>query len=724
MEQPPKNQSNLDDGLVRDVTQGKIPSNEQLLHAMNSTKHALQEQMDGNPQLDEKGRRIISAAEALVDSTGGMIAEKNSDEAIQRFALHAVEIAQRIKMEGDLKGGKVKEALHRISDFAPNIRRMISDLSISTEFREFIIEIISISEEIFTQLKQKIAEGEQPVEEIKELPEISEDEKRRLSEKLTSLFVKIGQNPSFKTWRQQFFHLFDYFRDSRIDPAINPEFRSDLSKLYNEGVELLQRFLPEGEKFDLKRLQQRFWELYDQLYQNSEIQRLFYDLRDWSDQLVETPELAKKEEITSQGIDLVGNCVNLVRNQFGDQIKSVITDAKDVLLKFGDDVWSKRMKESWQNIRHAVSGSLIQTLSQLRHLVLPLFQTIDTRLPLPSIHQTTETFNYSLDKIVLRSKHIQLDDVTLHITMGLKELLRLSIHVKNFGVTVDSMHFSYERTAPPKWCDQGICSADLKASDIFLEWAVLATGSQPPKFKLDRVVVDISKFDLDVKDAGHKFIDQMIIGLFSEDLCLNAQKAVEEALRHHASFLTKGFDDFFIDQMLYLSPPPFPTTFSQEDSSSPKADSSEQESFQEPSSSSQKADSSQQESFQEPSSSSPKADSSEQESFQEPSSSSQKADSSQQESSQEASNPPFSLKEYSTPAGSDSQQAAHEPDTMLPATHPKHVDWDLYRKDDQTTGPGLPDGPQLESSHSGMPEQAKRHIQACELTSLPSTFSA
>jgi len=257
--------------------------------------------------------------------------------------------------------------------------------------------------------------------------------------------------------------------------------------------------------------------------------------------------------------------------------------------------------------------------------------------------------------------------------------------VRNFGVVVDSMHFSFERTAAPKWADQGTCSADLKASDIYLEWAIHATGPNPPRFKLDRVVVDISKFDVEVKEAGHKFIDQMIIGLFSEDLRLNAQKAVEDSLRHHSAFLTKSFDDFFVDQMFYLSPPPF---------SAPDSDSGDDTSDSERS---------------------------------RPTRQDSSRESTHQPSSQEGSSGvPFALKDYSAQGSDQDAQHGSAPQlsSMLPETRPQHVDWDLYKKKEPTSDPGLPEGPHWESSHSGMPVQAKRHLQACELEKLPDTFSA
>jgi hypothetical protein len=266
--------------------------------------------------------------------------------------------------------------------------------------------------------------------------------------------------------------------------------------------------------------------------------------------------------------------------------------------KYADQILHRDIPE----FRQAISGSIVHSLGQLRYIAMPLLQGFAAEIPLPKIEGSTDSSHYTLDNIVLRGNQVSLDDMSLGLKVGLKDMFRMVLTVKNFKLSLSDFHFTYDKTSAPKWHDEGVVSAEVRMPRFKLAWAVkeervhttattapkstaealamTATGpaaaalavpvaepastpeptvtsehtSTPaPRLELEQVVARIRRLDIKLAEARHKTLDRMVLGLFAGAIRSRAQAALDDTLRRHADSLTEKFNFFFEKAVI---PPP------------------------------------------------------------------------------------------------------------------------------------------------------------------------
>jgi hypothetical protein len=513
---------------------------------MENTQKVLQEQREKNEKLDEKGRRMAQAAENMIRTTSCILQDYNSDEALQRFTEHAKEIAERIKTEANMKSGKIKEALDSLASMAPKIRSFIYDLFTNVEFRGLIVDWLSLFDSIFS----RVAKESDNVNEA--INQVTEEDKRRMTQKLTEFLVKIGENSKWKAHRQDLLQLFDYFREQAEERGIDPGFRTELSGLYYEGLQILQRFV---DNRDLRPLHDSFWNLYREISSNEDARNYFSELKDWADRVVGNTASANSEVVVDQGMSLIGRGVHIVRDRYGEKIEKLFKEAKWILEKLGENKYAQEMKQDIWEFREAFSGSLLQVVGQMRYIALPVLREFIAQLPLPKISHSDETTNYTIDNMYLKGKELRIEDVSLYLKVSTTDLLELIVSVRDLKLSLSDIHFTYERTAIPKFSDQGICSADIRIPKMVLRWTVKEQDKgRPPRFQFEKMSTYFETVNINIEQAKHKLIDQVILTFMAGNIKASAQASLEESLKKQADLLSAKFDKFFIEQLVIPSP--------------------------------------------------------------------------------------------------------------------------------------------------------------------------
>jgi len=274
------------------------------------------------------------------------------------------------------------------------------------------------------------------------------------------------------------------------------------------------------------------------------------------DTVVKNPNAAHSQQTVDEGLKLIEKGKTIVTEKYGDKIRDVLRQIKSELQQLGQDKYAREMKEGLKDVRSAISGSVIGTLGQLRHIALPLFKEFVAELPLPPITETTDSSTYTIDHMTLKGKELGVDDISLYLQLSTKDLVELIITVRSLNVTISDIHFTYERTSMPKFSDEGICSADISIPRLRLRWVVRehSAEGQPPKFEFDSVQTNFDTVNIRIEEAKHKLLDKLILGFMSTTIKTRAQASLEETLKKQANTLSESFDKVFIQQLTIPAP--------------------------------------------------------------------------------------------------------------------------------------------------------------------------
>jgi hypothetical protein len=547
---------NVNVSLEGSKGQVPLPSNEKILEATSQAKQTMEYERQNNPNLNTKGQSILKAAENLTGATGQMIQEKNADEAFQNFGQHCMEVANRVKKEAEGKQGEIKKAFDRLSNILPRLQGIITQMFTSVDSRKLALEFFSALSDIMGTVSETAKEAPQAQTPAQTFDKLSRDDKRKIVQRLADLYARVGENQAMRDFRQEMFDLYDFFRSENPAEQVDPALKNDLTQLSNEARDLLQRFVP-GK--DLQAINGQFWSLYSRMNSDPQVQNFFYEMRQWGDNIVSNPAMARDSSQVDKCVDLLDQGDSLIREKYYDDLRSLCYELKEVFACMAQDKFSLQMKGSMMEFREAISGSIVQTLGQLRHVAIPLFKSAVVELPIPRIEGTTDTSKYTLDHMVIKGKELGLEDVSLQLKVGLKDMFRLVLKVKNLQFSVSEINFTYERTSMPKWHDQGVCSATLYMPKFKLRWYVREDKGQAPHFEMDEIFCRIRRFDVSIEEANHKLLDKMIVGLFSGIARTRAENALNESLRKNGDQLTQKFNEFFIEKAVI--PPPSSSSF-------------------------------------------------------------------------------------------------------------------------------------------------------------------
>jgi len=227
------------------ISQGEIPSNEQLSQTILQTKEIIDESAK-EAQLDTQGQKLVSDVKEVLDSAQHILVEKNPDEKLQSLVHHTQQLKEEIESQAKSAQSQVSSKLPSTSDLKKdaldlfNYSKDIAFLTIrSSEFRAFMVDLIQFFQQILSsstkhlqKATDKITEGvisdvkegtplSSTKEEVKEVigevkEEIkeqtksmwSEDQKDEYYRRFQSLIERINHSKEFRSALDKFLESF------------------------------------------------------------------------------------------------------------------------------------------------------------------------------------------------------------------------------------------------------------------------------------------------------------------------------------------------------------------------------------------------------------------------------------------------------------------------------------------------------------------------------------
>jgi regulator of replication initiation timing len=418
-----------------------------------------------------------------------------------------------------------------MSGIASNLRTLLKRFFTSMDARSTIWEMSSMLDTLFAVAKET-------KDEDKPVTQLSEEKKTELVERVRHALMKIGEKAETREMRSDLLAIYDYWS------AKKSEFKTDLEKefkkLYDEGFNILNRFTGR----DLQTLEDHVRALYQDINNDPEAKSFFEDFRKWCDNVVNHPETARAEATTQDGKKLMDRSI-AIKNKYGKRFRELLDEIKLFAKSFQDDPYLNEYQRELKYMKRAFSGSFLDTMAQLRLLCLPLLQSMTAEIQMPRIEQRDPSGTWTVDSLVLRGREITLDDVNLSFKFGLKNLLKAVVEIKNIDVILRDVHFTYDRTSIPSFFDEGKFNCRIQTPKWKLKWIVREETGRAPCFELAEVQGGIRKVAINITQANHKFLDNLLMPMMQGTLRRRAQNAVENAMRTQGELVTQKFNQFF-----------------------------------------------------------------------------------------------------------------------------------------------------------------------------------
>jgi hypothetical protein len=306
----------------------------------------------------------------------------------------------------------------------------------------------------------------------------------------------------------------------------------------------VQRFV--GDKHHLRQLNDKLRDLSNTFLDDPETQKFWDEWRNWSDNIIQHPEQVN-ENTSQEGHRLLDQSIRILKGKYDDDLDAVFNEWSAVLETIQNDELNKRLATQMKSLRGACSGSPLQTLTQVRHLVGPLLKGFLQDLPLPDVVGNTDSSKFSFTQMQLSGKELNLDDCVLKLKIGMKDSLKMKLWMKNINIQIDNVHFEYHRTSIPSFSDEGVCSVRLQGPKWYIKFVVKETKDDIPQFQVDDVSCKFKTF-VHIEEARHPMLDNIVLALFSGNIRQRVENTVKEKLHQQGSILANKFNAFFSEE--------------------------------------------------------------------------------------------------------------------------------------------------------------------------------
>jgi hypothetical protein len=386
--------------IVKNIQEGRAPTNEQLVQALDDTKTSLESRKDNAPQLDSDGRAAIRHTAQLVDATKDLLANKNAGDHIQNIAAAVAQGPKRLEKARRYVGSEILtdaelETLEEMGEKSAKIGSDLLQLIVSSpEFRDILQSAINIIASISGDIADSVSElagdvkqvakdvkagardakaaptpkraGEAAKDKVQQIGEkvkdkaqqagdkikeavqdptsvLPEDQLNDLFDKFRALADKVGKNPQYKRAINNLFRLAKRAKETALkaadraqEIAENLDFDEQADTILEESKALAEEFLPGDMTLDP--LIDRIKRLVSRIAHNQELQQLMNDAKNYISEALEDPRKLEVEDFRNEAKDMFKRGRDLFgRRQMKRQIRLIVTEWNQVLNGFRQD---------------------------------------------------------------------------------------------------------------------------------------------------------------------------------------------------------------------------------------------------------------------------------------------------------------------------------------------------------------------------------------------------
>jgi len=591
-------------GIPGKIAKGEVPSNVDIQQGIESTKQVLEEQKQKGV-LDTHGEALAGDAKELLESIQRFLQSKNKDEKFQKFIMDSMtasktakDTATAVTIQTSLPAKDFQKEAGELLDNARDVALFVVR---SSEFRGILIELLDIfqsflitgTEKAISQvtepLKKDIAKqdtsfqattegAKELVTEAKEKMEegqlISEDRRRSLWTKWKSLLQKISSHPEYRTIFAKMWRLLDlmkyeadYIQKAGESALQSPSF----SKLWEDAKLILEEFAGSLAVTNFITQIKVFYNIWTT---DPEVTQLYHDLQTFFEDAMTHPDTLDSEELKRRGNELIDRIWNLVNSRkykmkFGmvfDSIRILITSIQyDSSTQDLSEKFKKLGMDFFMDQKGVPDLFVLQdSITQMKHLLVPLLIKQLENVPVPKIEGSTDTMEFCIENLAFSAGellpekfHVKTKgDLLLNLQKleADKLLTKIYLNADHIKPIFRNVKFHYKRKKFPKIEDWGIADVDFTTGGgvfVKINWELKQKGDKPLSAQLTHVKVSIDKMEIHIKDASkHETLDKMAVTLFAGTLKKTLAQELVNQIVAAVNPVSDQINDFFSSRPL------------------------------------------------------------------------------------------------------------------------------------------------------------------------------
>lgn len=448
---------------MKKISEGEVPSNQDLRQVMDTTKDFLRDQKDAPPE----AQRVFRNAAELVEATETILEHKNREEEIQKLAVHGTQAIKNVaetgkeqmkelspkKGEVGQKAQEAGKAATRAGQAALNVVKMMLT---SGEFRSWFLDFSTFLHDALFQSYQQQAKQPTmggcskcppgqcicPAGKCQCPPGCScctksetfttttsvggetktwyhgmtkEQIKQKLSQRLMLLLRRLNASSDFKTGARDFMDALDELKEQA--KKVGSDFKQritddeEVQMALDQARSLVENF--SGRKLD--QLLDALDRFAKDLSNDDNLDRWLNDARALFDEALLHPDKIDEQVFVRRVEDLIDRADEIREDIKNKQDWSVVADETKAIfenIKNDPDVklFNEKAKNFFQSFTYIdeKGNRRINTdlVSQMTHYVVPLLLKHLEEIPIPPIESHNEDYDYKIENLSVAGQEI------------------------------------------------------------------------------------------------------------------------------------------------------------------------------------------------------------------------------------------------------------------------------------------------------------------------------
>jgi len=578
---------------LQQLGKGNLPSNEQMTQVLDKTQEFIEETKQ--QKVPVQTEKVLKDTEQLIESTKEFLEHKNPDEKFQKFVTESSkavqEVAQASKQEIK-KTAQAPDQKEKVKEIQQEARRagdaalsVIKSMMTNGEFRMFLVDLVTLAHDIFLQNFQKsqMKEGQQqqqppykqgftaatpstttsttqPQEWQVEIPQ---ETKHELSYRFITLLRRINSNPNFT---QGVRNLFDALDDlcneaKRVAQNIKEPLEGNCHSqaAYEEGKKILHELSGR----DPDQLVQQIKDFAREVQNDQRMHNWLDKLKQLCNEVIKNPYLLDEYQLVRRCEDLIDEGRQLLKdNKWRERYQRILDECRALFDAIKQDPDIQKLGESAQKLlenftwvdangqRHFNT----ELAGQIRHYLVPLFLKYLEHIPLPTISGSTEDYDFKFDNINFSGTDILPDHVEVlmrsHLDINVPKLeaekvfTQAFVKITDIRTKMEGVKFWFKRKVMPKLEDEGIADVDLAGDGAKITLLLrLSGGSERGLFHVTKVDVDIDKLKINIREAKHQMLLNMVTTLFQGRIKRQIENQIETSTRNIFTDIENGINE-------------------------------------------------------------------------------------------------------------------------------------------------------------------------------------
>jgi len=539
------------------LMEGQLPGPEALTEGFLKAEEILARTAQ-RPDIDDATRKTIEDISMLIVNAKQMERNKGITDRLQRIAEETQKAIEVIKRQGVSR--ETKEATQETLDFV-NIWRPVFQLLIrSREFRQLIIDSLTIAKniayrqsDIIEEASQKFVEGDSTKqivdtakEQIKEKSneqQMTNEEWETLQDQIQRVLVVLAREPSYREGINRVFSLLEIFRKTKSQTIPGGAIaETHARRVQVETEELVASF---AGRETLEQFKYHLRKLIDIFENNPEFKQYLTEMKDFilsskSVEEVQTEEFKQRSKnLANRGRELMEKFKD--KNEVDDFLKS----SDELMNNIKNDEFVKILRHQAgivsSDLSYVDTEGKVQVdtdmLGKLQSVLLPILAESLKYIPMPRIESSDSWRDFSLDNIVLCGYDIIPENIHLHLEsdtdLSLKDIeskgsyTHLVIRLDKFRTELKDMKFYYKKKSFPELMDSGLVTFRIAGDGASLQmvFTVEQNAGDSPHLKEGYADFQIHNMEIefDKSTLTHKFLIPMMTGWAKQ----NIQRQIE-----------------------------------------------------------------------------------------------------------------------------------------------------------------------------------------------------